>query len=163
MKSSADALLELINDILDFSKIEARRLDLERAEFDLRETVGDAVEAARAARRQKRASSSPVTSLPDVPETLLRRSRPPPPGAAQVLGNAVKFTAEGEVVLDVAVEATAPETRDAALRRQRHRASASLSRNSSRSSRRSRRPTARRRADTAAPAWASRSRCGWSS
>ena len=45
VKSSADALLAVVNDILDFSKIEARRLDLDHAEFDLRETVGDAAKA----------------------------------------------------------------------------------------------------------------------
>jgi two-component system sensor histidine kinase/response regulator len=43
VKSSGESLLAIINDILDFSKIEARRLELEHAEFELRETVGDAV------------------------------------------------------------------------------------------------------------------------
>src|SRR4029434_10877347 len=40
--SFAESLVEIINDVLDFSKIEARRLDLERVELDVRETVGDA-------------------------------------------------------------------------------------------------------------------------
>jgi two-component system sensor histidine kinase/response regulator len=42
VKSSADSLLAVVNDILDFSKIEAHRVELEHAEFELRETVGDA-------------------------------------------------------------------------------------------------------------------------
>ncbi len=44
IKSSGDALLTVINDILDFSKIEAGRLSLDPIDFDLRETVNEAVE-----------------------------------------------------------------------------------------------------------------------
>ena len=76
VKSSAESLLAIINDILDFSKIEARRLDLEHAEFDLRETVGDAAKllALRAAEKglelachiaptcRRRCSATPVGS-----------------------------------------------------------------------------------------------------
>ena len=57
VKSAAQSLLEIINDILDFSKIEARRLDLERAEFDAREAIGNAAKllAIRASRKGRRA------------------------------------------------------------------------------------------------------------
>ncbi len=53
VKFSAGSLLALINDILDFSKIEAHRLDLEHSAFELRETVGECREGARAARERK--------------------------------------------------------------------------------------------------------------
>ena len=92
----------IINDILDFSKIEARRLDLDQAEFDLRETVGDAAKLL-ALRAAEKGIELACDVAPDVPERARRRRRPPPAGAAERLGNAVKFTTEGEVVLRVDV------------------------------------------------------------
>ena len=82
VKSSAESLLAIINDILDFSKIEARRLDLERAEFDLRETVGDAAKLLALRASEKRIELA-CHVAPDVPETPARRSRPSAPGPAQ--------------------------------------------------------------------------------
>ena len=66
VKSSAEALLDVINDILDFSKIEARRLELERAEFDLRETVGDAAKLL-ALRAAEKGLELACDVAPDVP------------------------------------------------------------------------------------------------
>ncbi len=63
VKLSADHLLTVINDILDFSKIEAGRLDLERVDFDLRETLDDTV-ATLALRADKKGWSSRTTSRP---------------------------------------------------------------------------------------------------
>ena len=63
VKVSADHLLTVINDILDFSKIEAGRLDLERVDFDLRETLDDTV-ATLALRATRKGWSSPTTSRP---------------------------------------------------------------------------------------------------
>ena len=108
VKSSADALLGLINDILDFSKIEARRLDLDRHEFDLRETVGDAARllALRAAQKGLELACDVAA---DVPELLLGDAGRLRQVLLNVLGNAIKFTERGEVVLSIAVEAAGPE------------------------------------------------------
>ena len=106
VKTSADALLELINDILDFSKIEARRLDLERTEFDLRETVGDTARLL-ALRGSQKGLELACHVAPDVPEVLLGDSGRLGQVLLNVMGNAVKFTAEGEVVLRVEVEKAA--------------------------------------------------------
>ncbi len=108
VKSSADALLGIINDVLDFSKIEARRLDLDRHELDLRETVGDAARLLALRAAQKGLELAWHVS-PDVPERLLGDAGRLRQVVLNVLGNAVKFTDTGEVVLDVAVEAASAE------------------------------------------------------
>jgi PAS domain S-box-containing protein len=109
VKSSADALLGIINDVLDFSKIEARRLDLERHEFDLRETVGDAARllALRAAQKSLELACHVAQDVPEVVCGDAGRLRQV---LLNVLGNAVKFTEKGEVVLSVAVEAASRDT-----------------------------------------------------
>jgi CheY-like chemotaxis protein/nitrogen-specific signal transduction histidine kinase/HPt (histidine-containing phosphotransfer) domain-containing protein len=101
--SSAESLLEIINDILDFSKIEARRLDLEHTEFDLRETVGDAAKLL-ALRAADKGIELACHIIPDVPETLLGDAGRLRQVLLNVMGNAVKFTTEGEVVLRVSVQ-----------------------------------------------------------
>ena len=109
VKSSADALLGIINDILDFSKIEARRLDLDRHEFELRETVGDAARllALRAAQKGLELACHVAA---DVPELLLGDASRLRQVLLNILGNAVKFTERGEVVLGVTVEAASAES-----------------------------------------------------
>jgi len=103
VKSSADSLLDIVNDILDFSKIEAQRLELERAPIDLRETVGDAAKLL-ALRAAEKGIELAVHITPDVPEVLLGDSGRLRQVLLNVMGNAVKFTAEGEVVLRVGVQ-----------------------------------------------------------
>jgi PAS domain S-box-containing protein len=103
VKSSSEALLAVVNDVLDFSKIEARRLDLDRAEFELRETVGDAAKAI-AIRAAEKGIELACDVHPEVPEALLGDAGRLRQVLLNVLGNAVKFTGEGEVVLRVAVE-----------------------------------------------------------
>ena len=120
VKSSAESLLEIINDILDFSKIEAQRLDLEHAEFDLRETVGDAAKLL-ALRAAEKGIELACHIMPDVPETLLGDAGRLRQVLLNVIGNAVKFTTEGEVVLRVTRPAVERGPGDAALRGQRHR------------------------------------------
>ena len=109
VKSSADALLGIINDVLDFSKIEARRLDLDRHEFELRETVGDAARLL-ALRAAQKGLELACHVAPDVPEMLLGDASRLRQVLLNILGNAVKFTDRGEVVLAVSLEATGPET-----------------------------------------------------
>jgi PAS domain S-box-containing protein len=108
VKSSADALLGIINDVLDFSKIEARRLDLDRHEFELRDTVGDAVRLL-ALRAAQKGLELACHVAPDVPDVLLGDSGRLRQVLLNILGNAVKFTERGEVVLSVDVEAAGAE------------------------------------------------------
>jgi PAS domain S-box-containing protein len=104
VKTSGEALLGVINDILDFSKIEARRLDLERTEFDVRETLGETVRLL-AVRAAEKSLELACDIAPDVPDTLLGDPGRLRQVVLNVLGNAIKFTTEGEVVLNVHVEA----------------------------------------------------------
>jgi PAS domain S-box-containing protein len=100
IRDSAGALLTVINDILDFSKIEAGRLDLERIEMDLRDTVED---VARLLAMQAHAKSLELTANvdPAVPDLVTGD----PARLRQILvnlgSNAVKFTEKGEVAIDV--------------------------------------------------------------
>jgi two-component system sensor histidine kinase/response regulator len=103
VKSSADSLLEVINDILDFSKIEAQRLDLEHAPFELRETVGDAAKLL-ALRASEKGIELACDIAADVPEALVGDGGRLRQVLLNVLGNAVKFTSRGEVVLTVRLQ-----------------------------------------------------------
>jgi PAS domain S-box-containing protein len=109
VRSSSESLLAIVNDILDFSKIEARRLDLEHTEFDLRETVGDAAKVL-ALRASEKGLELAFHIAPAVPQALLGDAGRLRQVLLNVLGNAIKFTAVGEVVLHVDVE-TATATR----------------------------------------------------
>jgi two-component system sensor histidine kinase/response regulator len=100
VKSSADSLLAVVNDILDFSKIEAHRVELEHAEFELRETVGDAAKLLGVRAGEKKIELAWHIE-PDVPDVLLGDEGRLRQVLLNVMGNAVKFTSEGEVVLRV--------------------------------------------------------------
>lgn len=103
VKSSADSLLRILNDVLDFSKIEAGKLDLERIDFDLRETIGSMARSV-ATRAHDRGLEMACHILNDVPNRL----EGDPIRLRQVLlnlvGNAIKFTEAGEVVVVVRCE-----------------------------------------------------------
>ena len=107
VKSSGESLLELINDILDFSKIEARRLDLDHAEFELRETVGDAARLL-ALRAAEKGIELACDIAADVPEALVGDAGRLRQVLLNIMGNAVKFTSRGEVVLTVALKSSTP-------------------------------------------------------
>jgi signal transduction histidine kinase len=100
IRSSGEALLTLINDILDFSKIEAGRLELEAQPFDLGSAVEKAVGllAGRAAEKGLRLSCTIDASVPKVIVGDVGRLRQV---LVNLLGNAVKFTAAGEVSMAV--------------------------------------------------------------
>jgi signal transduction histidine kinase/CheY-like chemotaxis protein len=100
VKSSADSLLSLINDILDFSKIEAGKLDMESIEFNLRHNLDEAMKAV-SIRAHQKGLELLYEILPDVPEALLGDPTRLRQIVLNLVGNAVKFTAEGEVVLRV--------------------------------------------------------------
>ena len=101
VRSSADALLEIINDILDFSKIEARKFDIDLIDFDLRYTVEDVLRtlAPRAHAKGLELAGQIDSNLPPALTGDASRVRQV---LLNLIGNAVKFTNEGEVVVRVA-------------------------------------------------------------
>jgi PAS domain S-box-containing protein len=107
VKSSADYLLTVINDILDFSKIEAGKLDLEQIDFALRNCVDDTA-ATLALRAHKKGLELACHILPDVPDALVGDPARLRQILVNLIGNAIKFTDEGEVVVHVEVESQSP-------------------------------------------------------
>ena len=100
---SAEALLRIINDILDFSKIEAGRLELDHIDFDLREAVGDTVQTL-ALRAHEKGLELTYAVRPEAPDALVGDPARLWQVIVNLVGNAIKFTDEGEVSLSVAVE-----------------------------------------------------------
>ncbi|WP_324079963.1 PAS domain S-box protein [Geomonas sp.] len=98
--SSGQTLLDIINDILDFSKIEAGRVELERTEFSPAEVLG-AISDLFSVKAREKGIGLRVRLAPQLPKRLLGD----PLRLTQVLnnlvGNAVKFTERGEVVVEV--------------------------------------------------------------
>jgi PAS domain S-box-containing protein len=104
VKSSANSLLTLINDILDFSKIEAGKLDIEMIDFSFKQSLGETLKTL-AFRAHGKGLELAWRVGPGVPERLrgdITRLRQV---LVNLLGNALKFTEHGEVVLDVEKEA----------------------------------------------------------
>jgi CheY-like chemotaxis protein len=97
---SADSLLNIINDILDFSKVEAGKLDLDDTPFDLLNLVEDAADML-----AERAHSKGLELICDFQPGIHRALRGDPSRLRQILvnliGNAIKFTEEGEVVVRI--------------------------------------------------------------
>jgi PAS domain S-box-containing protein len=104
VKDSAESLLELVSDILDFSKIEARKLDLESSQFNLRDAVGDAVRML-AQRAHEKGLELACRIAPDVPAQILGDAARLRQILLNLVGNAIKFTEAGEVVLGVETRA----------------------------------------------------------
>ncbi len=102
VRTSADALLAVINDILDFSKIEAGKLELDLVDVGLRQLVNQSLQGFALTAHRKGLELACEVS-PDVPDAVVAD----PVRLRQVLlnlvGNAVKFTSEGEVVMTVEV------------------------------------------------------------
>ncbi len=103
--NSADALLDIINDILDFSKIEAGKLNIENVDFDLQEIVDDVC-----ALLSQRVQGKNIDLLSYVDNKIPARLEGDPTRLRQILlnllGNAIKFTEKGEVVIRLVNESS---------------------------------------------------------
>jgi two-component system, sensor histidine kinase and response regulator len=108
VKSSADALLTVINDILDFSRMEAGKFELDPIDFNLRDAIGDTANTV-AWRAHQKGLELIVDVDAAVPVTLSGDAGRLRQVLVNLLGNAIKFTARGEVVLRVTSEAATPE------------------------------------------------------
>jgi PAS domain S-box-containing protein len=99
-RRAGSSLLNLINDILDFSKIEAGHFDLEQTDFQLRDLIDQTVELVAAKARAKGISLASRFS-PAVPSSFTGDANRLRQVLINLLGNAIKFTDTGEVVLTV--------------------------------------------------------------
>jgi signal transduction histidine kinase/CheY-like chemotaxis protein/ligand-binding sensor domain-containing protein len=102
-QESANSLLVVINDILDFSKIEAGKLELDPIDFDVAETVAEATRTVSVRAHQKKLELIHWIA-PEIPQTLVGDSARLKQVLLNLLGNAIKFTSKGEVVLRVFLE-----------------------------------------------------------
>jgi two-component system, sensor histidine kinase and response regulator len=102
IQKSADTLLGLINDILDFSKIEAGRLELESISFPLRDTLGDTLQTLTVQAEEKGLELA-VHIPPEIPDRLLGDPVRLRQVVVNLVGNAIKFTRSGEVVVDLSL------------------------------------------------------------
>jgi len=102
IRASADALLVIVNDILDFSKIDAGKLELEELDFNLHSTIEDVNDNLAICAHQKGLELNCLIN-PDVPQLL----KGDPGRLRQILtnliGNAIKFTSSGEIIVEVAL------------------------------------------------------------
>jgi len=100
VRGSADALLTIINDILDFSKIEAGKLELEHHPFELHTCIEEALDllSPKAAEKRLDLAYSVEDSIPKILVSDVIRLRQV---LVNLVGNAVKFTPDGEVVVEV--------------------------------------------------------------
>jgi len=108
VKSSADSLLSVINDVLDFSKIEADKLDLDPVSFNLRDLIEETVRAL-ALRAHEKGMELVCGVSPEVPECVVGDITRIRQVLVNLLGNAIKFTQQGEVELEVSIQSQEPE------------------------------------------------------
>jgi two-component system sensor histidine kinase/response regulator len=108
VQSSADALLAVINDILDFSRMEVGKLELDPIDFNPRDAIGDTANSV-----ALRAHQKGLELIVDVDAAMPHKLRGDVGRLRQILvnllGNAIKFTSQGEVVLSVKTEAATPQ------------------------------------------------------
>jgi two-component system sensor histidine kinase/response regulator len=111
VKSSAESLLLIVNDILDFSKIEAGRLEIDPTEFALRDVLDETLTSL-AIRAHQKGLELLCNVQGDVPDTLIADSGRLRQILVNLVGNAIKFTDDGEVLVQVWSE---PQTSTAAM------------------------------------------------
>jgi signal transduction histidine kinase/CheY-like chemotaxis protein/HPt (histidine-containing phosphotransfer) domain-containing protein len=100
VQSAAEALLEVINDLLDFAKIEAGKLELDQTTFSLRAALNDTLRSL-ALRAHRKGLELVGRIQPDVPDALVGDVGRLRQVLTNLVGNAIKFTATGEVVVEV--------------------------------------------------------------
>jgi signal transduction histidine kinase/DNA-binding response OmpR family regulator len=103
VRSSAQSLLGLINDVLDFSKIEAGHLELEALNFSLRDCVRQSLEPLGIRARAKGLDLS-VRIDPQIPETLVGDAARLRQIITNLVDNAIKFTARGEIAVEIGTD-----------------------------------------------------------
>jgi len=103
VKDSSNALLTLLNDILDFSKIEAGKLSLDPTDFNLPDFIATALRPL-AVRTSQKELEIAWSATPGVPERVIGDAGRLRQVIVNLVGNAVKFTEQGEVVVGVDVE-----------------------------------------------------------
>lgn len=109
VQTSGESLLDLINDILDFSKIESGKMDLESIPFDLRESLGDTMKLL-GTRAHKQGLELAFSIDENVPAFLIGDPARLRQIVVNLVGNAIKFTPTGEVVLRVTGMDRTPDT-----------------------------------------------------
>ena len=100
---SADSLLSIMNDILDFSKIEAGMLQFEQVRFRLQDTVADSARS-QAFRAQQKDLELACFVSPEIPDIVLGDPGRLRQILVNLIGNAIKFTSSGEVVVRAEIE-----------------------------------------------------------
>ena len=103
IRTSGEALLVVINDILDFSKIESGKMTLENSPFDLQKCVEEALDLFGAQIREKGLEGLFLIA-PDVPSDLMGDGLRLRQILINLIANAVKFTSQGEIILNVEVQ-----------------------------------------------------------
>src|SRR5262249_49082821 len=102
VRKSSESLLTVLNDILDFSKLGAGNLELDAVPFRLREGLGDTLQTL-AIRAHQKGLEIACHVAPDVPDGLVGDPGRLRQVLVNLLGNAVKFTEQGEVVVEVRI------------------------------------------------------------
>jgi signal transduction histidine kinase/CheY-like chemotaxis protein len=108
VRLSAESLLTVINDILDFSKIEAGKLEVESIPFDLRESLGETMKAL-GFRAHQKGLELIYEVQPDVAEAVVGDPGRIRQIVVNLVGNSIKFTERGEILLSVIQEAESSE------------------------------------------------------
>jgi signal transduction histidine kinase/DNA-binding response OmpR family regulator len=105
VKSSAESLLTVINDILDVSKIEAGKLNIDEADFNLRNCLGETLKTL-ALRAHEKNLELALRVRPEVPNNLLGDPTRLRQILVNLVGNSIKFTDRGEISVQVSVESS---------------------------------------------------------
>jgi len=105
VKNSSEALMCIINDILDFSKIEAGQINIEETSFNIRELVENVIEIFSVSTSDKKIELISYVE-PEIPSFIIGDANILRQILVNLLGNAVKFTDEGEVVLNVGLSSS---------------------------------------------------------
>ena len=111
IRTSGDSLLSIINDVLDFSKIEAGMLDIDEIVFEVRELIGDTMKGL-ATRAHDKKLELAFRVAPEVPQLVVGDPNRLRQIIVNLVGNAIKFTDRGEVVVEVTVSRTSGDFTD---------------------------------------------------